>query len=70
MEQNIRFGAASPFSAGGLESIEDMLELEAVLEMDSFFVSVFLQAKTLLGPKVIGCPLLILPKLDKSPTLD
>jgi hypothetical protein len=50
--------------------MEDIFELDDVLNSDSggpSLPSIFL--KTLLGLKVIGADLLILPKLDKSPGL-
>jgi len=34
--------------------MENIFELDAVLEIDSFLISFFFPAKTLLGPKVIG----------------
>src|SRR5258708_4937799 len=51
---SIHFAAASPVSTFWLESMENIFELDAVLEIDSFLISFFLPAKTLLGPKVIG----------------
>ena len=46
-----------------------MFELEFDREMDSLLFSTLPLEKTLLGPKVIGWPLLILPKLERSPAL-
>ena len=51
--RQIPFAVVSTVSAL-LESMENIFELDAVLEIDSFLMSFFLPAKTLLGPKVIG----------------
>jgi hypothetical protein len=50
----IRFAVDSLVSAFWLENMENIFELDAVLEMDSFLISFFLPANTLLGPKVMG----------------
>ena len=51
--KNIPSAVVSMASAFWLDSMENIFELEAVLDMDSL-ISFFLPAKTLLGLKVIG----------------